>query len=66
MNRRYSSPIMVVISLMVQPLAYERAWANDDSLISEPTAVNCIYSDVNMRLSLAIKQDMAACVADRC
>lgn len=66
MNRKSICPIVSAISLMAQPLFCGSAWADDNSLISEPTAVHRLYSDVNMRLSLAITANMEACVAAQC
>lgn len=66
MNQKYISPIMVAISLMAQPFVCGSAWADDASLISEPTSVHRLYSDVDMRLSLAIKPNMDACIAEQC
>ncbi len=66
MNRKSICLKAFTIILMVQPFVCGSAWADDHSLISEPTAVHRFYSDVNMRLSLAITPNMDACVAAQC
>jgi predicted Zn-dependent protease len=66
MNRKSIGTIVATISLIVSPFFCGNARADDNSLIGEPTTLHRIYSDVNMRLSLAIKSNMDACIADQC
>lgn len=66
MNHKPIGTIVSAIILMVQPFICGTAKADDNSLIDEPTALHRFYSDVNMRLSLAVKPNMEACVAVQC
>lgn len=73
MKRKVISPFLLALSLSVQSLVWTQAFAGDNGL---PTAINSqstapksihrLYSDIDMRLSLATKKNMSACVAEQC
>jgi Zn-dependent protease with chaperone function len=66
MNRRYLSPVVLAFCFSAQPIAWTQAYADDGSLTSPPKSINRLYSDIDMRLSLAMKKNSTACVAEAC
>lgn len=62
MHSKLIKSAVLGLCLSVQSLAL----AAQSSVITEPTSIHRLYSDVDMRLSLAIKPNMDVCVASQC
>lgn len=59
MKKASLSPVLLALCLVVQPLAWTQAHAGDNAITS-------LHSNINMHLGLAMKKNMAACVAQGC
>jgi predicted Zn-dependent protease len=66
MKRRYLSQAVMVVCLSIQPFAWTQAHADGNSLTSFPNSINQIYADIDTRLTLATKKNVAPCEAAEC
>jgi len=66
MKNRHLTSAVLAVCLSLQPMVLTKAYAEGGSLIALPKSINNLYSNIDMKVSLATKKNMAPCEADEC
>jgi predicted Zn-dependent protease len=66
MKSQYLTSVVMVACLTLQPLVATKAFADGGSLIPLPKSINTLYSNIDMKMSLVTKKNLAPCAAEQC